>query len=87
MRTYPDTSVIAFEIPNADQINGKLPEFSISVDELEAKLGIDLFPQLPDELEARIESYVAAEEWTISEGGGFNRMGLQCMDFFLHQEH
>ncbi|MGB7393698.1 MAG: DNA/RNA non-specific endonuclease [Pricia sp.] len=41
-----------------------LREFTVSVDEIEQRTGIDFFQQLPDEVQARLESGVEVNEWS-----------------------
>ncbi|MDA8772187.1 DNA/RNA non-specific endonuclease [Flavobacteriales bacterium] len=79
LRTSPDTAVIAFMMPNADKVGGNIEDYLISVDELESRIQIDLFPGLPDDVEEKIESEKAFEKWDMSLGGGFARSGLQCL--------
>tara|TARA_B100000575_G_C23132060_1_gene656858 strand:+ start:1266 stop:2420 length:1155 start_codon:yes stop_codon:yes gene_type:complete len=79
LRTSPDTSTIAFMMPNSEKVQGSIGDYVIKVDELESRIQIDLFPELPDEIEDRIESMDASEQWEMSSGGGFARTGLQCL--------
>jgi hypothetical protein len=78
LRTDPDTCAIAFMMPNEAKVEGNIEDYAMSVDELESLIQIDLFPQLPDSVEKRIESALASDAWEMSSGGGFNRSGLQC---------
>lgn len=79
LRTSPDTSAIAFWMPNDAQVNGNAADYVITVDALEARIEIDLFPGLPDATEARVEASDASGEWAMSTGGGFARSGVQCL--------
>jgi endonuclease G len=55
--------VLAFIIPQ-DVDGTELPiEFLTSVDKIEADTGLDLMPQLPDDVEDRVESIVADRLW------------------------
>lgn len=56
---------IAFKF---DNISGRrlLSTYALSVDELEALTGIDFFPQLPDDVEQKIEREVDFAQWTVS---------------------
>jgi len=63
LRTSPDTSAIAFLMPNAEKLSGDLQVYAMSVDELERRLDIDLFPALPDATEARIEVLADLSQW------------------------
>ena len=64
LRTSPDTTCLAFRFPNADKVPGALEDYLVSVDALEAELGLDLFPSLPDGTERRVEGEVANSIWT-----------------------
>ena len=55
LRTVPDTACIAFMMPNQGTKLAPFASYRIAVDSLEAAVGIDLFPQLSDELESKIE--------------------------------
>lgn len=79
LRTDPDTCAIAFMMPNNEKVEGSIEDYVMTVDELESLIQIDLFPQLPDSVEKRIESALASDAWEMSSGGGFNRSGLQCL--------
>jgi len=56
LRTAPDTACIAFMMPNQGTKLAPFPSYRITVDSLEAAVGMDLFPQLPDAVEQRIEA-------------------------------
>lgn len=53
----PTKGGIGFLLPN-QKINSKLPSWQISIELVEALTGIDFFPQLPKEVQARVESHV-----------------------------
>lgn len=53
---------IAFLIPNKP-FNGSFYEFAVSIDEIEAKTGIDFFPKLPDSVENNLEETVNLKAW------------------------
>jgi endonuclease G len=55
LRTAPDTACIAFLMPNQGTKLAPFPFYRIAVDSLEVAVGIDLFPQLPDAVESKIE--------------------------------
>ncbi|MEQ9439017.1 MAG: DNA/RNA non-specific endonuclease [Cyclobacteriaceae bacterium] len=58
----PDIKAIAFLLPN--ESTSQLPiSFVESIDNVEAYTGIDFFPELPDDLEARLEQEVQPERW------------------------
>jgi len=58
LRTAPDTACIAFLMPNQGTKLAPFPTYRVAVDSLEVAVGIDLFPQLPDAVEGRIEGNV-----------------------------
>ena len=55
---------IAFVMRNGGETRS-MSECAITVDELEALLGLDLFCNLPDELEESVESKMVMEDWII----------------------
>lgn len=61
---YQPTTImaIAFILPNQASSN-PLNSFAISIDSLESVIGIDLFYQLPDEIETGIERFYCTDEW------------------------
>ncbi len=48
---------------NVDRSGDNLANYVISIDELEAKTGIDFFCNLPDDIENRVEANVALSSW------------------------
>ncbi len=54
--------VIAFIYPNGHS-GGRLRQYAVSVDEVERRTGLDFFPTLPDEEQARLESGVKLDVW------------------------
>ncbi len=54
--------VAAFLIPQSAG-TGSFYKYMTTVDEIEAKTGIDFFPRLPDDIEAKIESESDAKFW------------------------
>jgi endonuclease G len=78
LRLGSDTSVVAFILPNQMTLGGGILDYIISVDALEVKLDMDLFPALPDVVEARIEAGSNEENWTISKGSTFAYSAPQC---------
>lgn len=56
LRTSPDTVCAAYLIPNLKEGIGPFFAHRLAVDSLESIIGLDLFPDLPDDLEQRIES-------------------------------
>ncbi|WP_306354090.1 DNA/RNA non-specific endonuclease [Flavobacterium sp. '19STA2R22 D10 B1'] len=55
--------MIAFLVPHEDS-NKPLYEFVVSVDSIEKMTGIDFFPELPDDIENRLEKAVDYKEWS-----------------------
>ncbi len=54
---------VGFIIPNSKIPADQLWNFAMSIDELEAVLGRDLFPQLPDEMEEKVEAVFTKSDW------------------------
>jgi endonuclease G len=65
MRTDPDTTCQAFRFPNATKVPGELGDYLARVDDLEAELGMDLLPGLPDETENRVEADLPSVVWGV----------------------
>ena len=65
MRTHPDTTCLAFRFPNAAKVSGELKDYLVGVDDLEAELGMDLLPGLPDSTEDRIEAELPSFVWGV----------------------
>jgi endonuclease G len=61
--TVDSYRAIGFIIPNGKYEASKLKSFAMSIDELERKIGRDLFPELPDDIENKIESKLIFKEW------------------------
>jgi len=53
---------IAFVIPN-EPTSESFYEFAVSIDEIEAKTGIDFFPKLPDSIENDMERTIDLKAW------------------------
>jgi endonuclease G len=53
---------IAFLIPNKAS-SDSFYEYAVSIDEIEAKTGIDFFPKLPDSIENNLEQMVDLKAW------------------------
>lgn len=64
----PDMKAIAFIMPN-ELSERPLMEYAVSIDELENRLGIDIFPDLinDEDLEASLEAAFNPLSWPISE--------------------
>jgi len=54
---------VAFLLPNQKVPSEDLWKYAMSIDELEQKLGRDLFPELADGIEAKIEAQFRKSEW------------------------
>jgi endonuclease G len=61
--TAPEIKAIAFLIPNKES-NKPLYEFVVSIDEIEKKTGINFFPNLPDDIEHKLESSSTYKNWS-----------------------
>lgn len=53
---------IAFVYPNMSA-PGNMQDYAMSIDQLEALTGYDLFPSLPDDIEEKVESVYSFKEW------------------------
>ncbi|MCG2418247.1 DNA/RNA non-specific endonuclease [Aequorivita sp. F47161] len=53
---------VAFLLPNIPS-DKSFYEYVVSIDEIEAKTGIDFFPQLPDSIESNLEQMVNLKAW------------------------
>ena len=63
----PDQKGIGFIIPNARSTD-PLTAYAVTIDSVEATLGIDIFPDLmPDDLEVRIEATVDPARWPLDK--------------------
>ena len=58
----PELKAIAFLLPNRGS-KKPLASFVVTIDEVERRTGLDLFPQLPDALEGPLESAVSPSRW------------------------
>ena len=57
--------VIAFLIPNKNT-NKPLYKFVVSVDKIESLTGIDFFPELPDDIETKLEASSNYKNWSFN---------------------
>ncbi|MEM7594548.1 MAG: DNA/RNA non-specific endonuclease [Cyanobacteria bacterium P01_A01_bin.83] len=62
-----DSRIIAVDIPNEQDISNDWQDFLVSVDDIEAATDLDLFSNLPDDIEAVIEAQVDQTGWIINE--------------------
>ncbi|MDJ1498502.1 DNA/RNA non-specific endonuclease [Cytophagaceae bacterium DM2B3-1] len=58
----PEVKAIGFMFRN-EGTKKPLQSFAMSVDEVERRTGLDFFPQLPDELEKKLEGSFNASQW------------------------
>jgi len=68
----PDKNImIGFLLSNSKQ-SGSLSSYTVSVDKIESLTGIDFFSELPDNVEAELESIVVLKNWdfTATSSGG-----------------
>ncbi len=61
--TEPEIKAIAFLVPH-EKSNKPLHNFVVSIDEIEKRTGIDFFPNLPDDIENRLESSSDYKKWS-----------------------
>ncbi|CAM1351128.1 DNA/RNA non-specific endonuclease [Tenacibaculum crassostreae] len=61
--TEPEIKAIAFLLPHKDS-KKPLYEFVISIDELEQKTGVDFFPELPNDIENKLEATTNYKNWS-----------------------
>jgi len=61
--TQPEIKAIAFLMPH-EESNRPLYEFVVSIDELEQKTGIDFFPELPNDIENKLEASSSYRSWS-----------------------
>ena len=61
--TAPEVKAIAFLIPHKES-KRPLYDFVVSINELEQKTGIDFFPELPDNIENKLESSSNYKNWS-----------------------
>jgi endonuclease G len=64
--TEPEIKAIAFLIPHKES-NKPLTDFIISIDELEQLTNINFFPELPDDIENRLESSTDHSKWKFDD--------------------
>lgn len=60
--TEPEIKAIAFLLPHKNS-NRPLYEYVVSIDMLEQKTGIDFFPNLPNDIETKLESSKNYKNW------------------------
>lgn len=57
---------IGFYVPN-EKSDAKLETFAMSIDEIEAKTGLDFFVNLPDDLESKVEKDNELSDWKFDD--------------------
>ena len=60
---YDQYHAIAFWAEHKSNYDTNIKDYTISIDELEARTGIDFYPNLPDEIEAEVEAKRNLTEW------------------------
>ncbi|MCG7600687.1 DNA/RNA non-specific endonuclease [Halomonas sp. McH1-25] len=58
---------LAFLMPQTVQGNEPLDRFLVSIDEIEARTGLDFFPLLPDNVENVLEGSIRSEGWALDK--------------------
>lgn len=58
---------LAFLMPQTAQGNEPLDRYLVSIDEIEARTGLDFFSLLPDDIETRLEGKVQAQGWGLEK--------------------
>lgn len=72
--TDPEIKAIAFIIPH-EKSEKHLHDYAVSIDEVEKRTGLDLFPVLlDDEIEEEIESQVETKLWKVNKNRFNNRV-------------
>jgi len=62
----PELKAVGFVIPN-EKSNNPLDYYAMSVDEVEELTGIDFFPNLPDDIERKLERKYQIGRWPFDE--------------------
>lgn len=57
--------VLAFLMPQTVRGDEPLDDYLVTIDELEARTGLDFFPQLPESVAESLEGEVATEGWAL----------------------
>jgi endonuclease G len=58
---------LAFIMPQAVRGDEPLDDFLVSIDEVEARTGLDFFPRLPEDVAQSLEGRVVTDGWGIAE--------------------
>lgn len=58
---------LAFIMPQEASGDEPLDDYLVTIDEIEARTGLDFLPRLPEEVERVLEGEVAAEGWDLDE--------------------
>jgi endonuclease G len=67
----PEIKGIGFILPNAKS-NTSLESYAVSIDKVEKSTGIDFFANLPDKIEAEIESSLNISSWNFDSKSSYN---------------
>lgn len=65
LRYGADTAAVAFLFPNAKEVPGTVADYRVTVDSLEAFMGLDLFAALPDSTERIAEAGLG--QWNLGQ--------------------
>ncbi|GAA3894781.1 DNA/RNA non-specific endonuclease [Halomonas cibimaris] len=60
-----DPKALAFIMPQNVKGNEPLDDYLVSIDEIEARTGLDFFPDLPVDMEDRLEGQTRTEGWAL----------------------
>ncbi|WP_227842164.1 DNA/RNA non-specific endonuclease [Vreelandella zhuhanensis] len=58
---------LAFIMPQTARGNEPLDDYLVSIDQVEARTGLDFFPNLPQDVEQRLESRIETDGWALEE--------------------
>ncbi len=61
--TYSAIGIWTDQVVNANDTGARLAQYAISIDELEARTGLDFFCNLPDKIEDSVEKAVTPSAW------------------------
>ena len=61
---YDKYHAIAFWVEHRSNQDTNIKNYTISIDELETRTGIDFFPNLPDDVETEVEAKKELADWT-----------------------
>ncbi|RCV92715.1 DNA/RNA non-specific endonuclease [Vreelandella rituensis] len=58
---------LAFIMPQTVRGNEPLDDYLVSIDQVEARTGLDFFPDLAQDVEQRLESRIDTQDWALEE--------------------